>query len=191
MKKTIILIVAAIASCACGRFDFTEEDWELLYPEMNAHLKYLCIDEDALFDEFDDILGLSYIEYLPDAAKILDSYISEELESYQALAELPDLNGLMEEDIADALSQQFLGISPAKECMTILCDYVRDQFNAQEDFSLTFPEFCNMYIDNDDLIYYTTYCMDTGEYYLVTRDDITGELNYILTAVDPIEIASL
>ena len=73
----------------------------------------------------------------------------------------------------------------------ILCDYVRDQFNAQEDFSLTFPEFCNMYIDNDDLIYYTTYCMDTGEYYLVTRDDITGELNYILTAVDPIEIASL
>ena len=55
MKKTIILIVAAIASCACGRFDFTEEDWELLYPEMNAHLKYLCIDEDALFDEFDDI----------------------------------------------------------------------------------------------------------------------------------------
>ena len=160
MKKTIILIVAAIASCACGRFDFTEEDWELLYPEMNAHLKYLC-------------------------------YISEELESYQDLAELPDLNGLMEEDIADALSQQFLGISPAKECMTILCDYVRDQFNAQEDFSLTFPEFCNMYIDNDDLIYYTTYCMDTGEYYLVTRDDITGELNYILTAVDPIEIASL
>ena len=77
MKKTIILIVAAIASCACGRFDFTEEDWELLYPEMNAHLKYLCIDEDALFDEFDDILGLSYIEYLPDAAKILDTYIQK------------------------------------------------------------------------------------------------------------------
>lgn len=84
-------------------------------------------------------MGDLYFEYLPDALDILHEYISDEMGSYQDMAVLPDLSDRIGDDLNDelsfvsGLSESFLGISPAKECMKKLCDYVRDEFNSYED----------------------------------------------------------
>lgn len=188
MKKTLVLIISAIACCACTQYDFTTEDWVLLYPEMNAHLKVLSIDAEGFEHECNDFWGELYLEYLPNALKVLDEYISDEMDSYQDMAVLPDLSDRIGEDLNDelsfvsGLSESFLGISPANECMTRLCDYVRNEFNSYEDFALMFPD----YVSRDkNILYYTTYCIDTGEYYLILKDEVTGELSYRLQAVNP------
>ena len=188
MRKLLVLIISAITCCAYSWYDFPAEDWELLYPEMNAHLKVLSINADGVENEFDDFLGDLYFEYLPDALDILHEYISDEMGSYQDMAVLPDLSDRIGDDLNDelsfvsGLSESFLGISPAKECMKKLCGYVRDEFNSYEDFALMFPEFVSR---NQDELYYTTYCIDTGEYYLISKNEATGELSYRLQAVEP------
>lgn len=183
MKKCILMMTAFMAVSSCSIFEFKEEDWAVLYPEMNAHLKYLCIDEDGLWEKFDDPLGLGeqLLEYIPEAARIVDAYVEDELASYQDIAEFPDLSDRME-DMASEFVRAFLGFSPAEECMTMLCDYIRDSFNEQDDFTLSFPE---LYTLGDDLItYYTTYCEETGEYYLISYNDDTEEMSYDLSAVE-------
>lgn len=177
MKRLLLLLVAAMAVSSCNVFEFKEEDWAVLYPEMNAHLKYLCIDEDGLWEKFDDpVFGEQLIEYIPGASRIVDAYVEGELASYQDIAEFPDLSDRIEDGTWFPLEA---------ECMARLCDYIRESFNEQDDFTLSFPEFYTL--DDDYMAYYTTYCQKTGEYYLISYNVDTEEMSYDLSAYEFVE----
>ena len=69
--------------------------------------------------------------------------------------------------------------------MARLCDYIRESFNEQDDFTLSFPEFYTL--DDDYMAYYTTYCQETGEYYLISYNVDTEEMSYDLSAYEFVE----
>ena len=184
MKRALIMTVAAMLAASCSPPAMEEADWGRLKPEMNAHLKYLYIDYDDYMDQqlrkMEESYAPAFIEYeldcLPDAIEMVEACI-DSMYSYQEIAELPDLseNIVVGDSFFESLSMK----SSLKSCLKQLCDFVRDEFNGMSDFTLSFPQYYDINTD-DGTVYYTTYCLETAEYYMIIENLNDGNITYSL-----------